>query len=451
MIDKAHIPPQDLQIERAVLASMLCDRDACAVGLEMLGVDTFYASDNKAVFGAIVSVSGASLPIDMITVSEELKKRGFLGTHGPECYVTSLMTDFASYANIDSHCKILIQKEMLRTLVNSCQEILTEAMSGEAECDDIVDRAGAKIFALGERRVTGQLMPTKQILSRVFDDIERFQKGVACGIIKTGLKKLDEATGGFNPADLVIVAGRPGSGKSSLAGQIALNAGKAGVPSAVFSLEMTSNNYVQRILCSESGVDLKRCRSGKLAMKEFDSLGKAAVPVAEIPVYIDDTPGVNIMEVRAKSRRAKLKWGIQLIIIDYLQYMTPLEKTRSREQDVSGISRGLKMLAKELNIPVIVLSQLSRDCEKRPDHHPMLSDLRESGGIEQDADTVIFCHRPWLHSGKDEDRNIAELIIGKQRNGPVGMARVSFVDSITKFCDLETESKPEETNCANGW
>ncbi len=353
-------------------------------------------------------------------------------------------------ANIKYHTKILQSKATLRTLITTSAEITTDCFTPDADAKSVVKKAETDIFQISDANITNQPEPLRELLSTTFEDIERYSKEGGITGVKTGFVELDKLTTGFHPSDLVIIAARPSMGKTALCLSIALNAAvraEKPTPTIIFSLEMSKPQLVQRLLCAEAKIDIHRLRSGKLGRKEQNQLAIAAGPLHEALVYIDDTAGINVMDIRAKCRRLKAKSQLGMVIIDYLQLMGGVDKAESRQQEISQISRSLKTIAKELDVPVVALSQLSRAVEQRPgSHRPQLSDLRESGAIEQDADLVLFIYRESVYIrnkegvNSEEYKNVAgeaEIIIGKQRNGPVGNVKISFIDQYASFENFE--------------
>jgi replicative DNA helicase len=443
------VPPQAVDVERTVLGSMLIDSDALDAAMETLTEECFYSSSNRLIFGCIFDMCRINVPVDIVTLAEELRKKELLDKVGTEAYLSELVENVATAANIGYHVKILESKATLRHLISAAGEIATECFEPDAEAKEVVDQAEARIFHISESRVSSSFESLRTLLPRTFEDIERYGKEGGIHGVKTGFTKLDDMTTGLHGGDLVIVAGRPGMGKTSFCLSVAIKTavhGKPATPTALFSLEMSRDQLVQRLLCAEARVDIHRLRGGMLSKRDLNVLGIAAGPLWEAPVYIDDTPGINVMEIRSKCRRLKAREGLGLIIIDYLQLMSSVGKVENRQQEISTISRTLKIIAKELHVPIIALSQLSRAVEQRGgDHRPQLSDLRESGAIEQDADMVLFVYREHHYKRDDESlRNIAEIIIGKQRNGPTGAVKVSFVPEYANFDNLDEIHSEEE-------
>jgi replicative DNA helicase len=432
------IPPQALDVERTVLGSMLIDGHAAAAVFETLDEGAFYSGANRRIFLCMKEMFDGSVPIDIVTLTEVLRKKQWLESVGEEPYLAELAESIATSANIQYYSNILREKETLRELITTSAEITTECFAPDVAAQEILDKAEARIFGVAESRISNRFEKVGQLLPHTFEEIENYAKGSFNGIL-TGFLQLDEMTTGLQKGDLVIVAGRPSMGKTSFALSIAAHAAiKSNCATAIFSLEMSKHQLTQRLLCAEAKVNMHQLRSGKLPRRDYPRLSLAAGPLAEAPLFIDDTPGISVLEVRAKARRLKAQNNLQLVIIDYLQLMGSSGSVESRQQEISQISRSLKGVAKELDVPLIVLSQLSRAPEQRTEHRPQLSDLRESGAIEQDADVVMFVYREEVYNKDvpEEEKAIAEIIIGKQRNGPIGTAKVAFIKDYAKFDNL---------------
>ncbi len=438
------IPPQAIEIEQAVLGSMMTDSNAINRALEVLKEHSFYRTAHKKIFSAILALYEKSDAVDMITVGEELKKRNDLEDIGGEYYLSECISSVTATANIAYHSKLVYEKHILRELIKISNMISEEAYEANDDAMNILDRAEQKIYDISESRLQRGFQILKPILKETFDILETYsaRQGETIGI-PTGFTKLDEMTGGFQNGDLIIIAGRPSMGKTALALNAARNAAvekNAGV--GFFSLEMASYQLTMRLLCSEARLDAHRVRTGRLKPEEWQKLSLNVGKLSDAPMFIDDNAGLNLIEMRAKARRLKKEHDIGIIYIDYLQLMQGHERTNSRQEEISIISRGLKAMAKELNVPVVVLSQLSRAVEQRGgDKRPMLSDLRESGAIEQDADVVLFIYRPEYYGiPNDEEGNsyegVGQVIIGKQRNGPVGTVDLTFIKEYTRFENL---------------
>ena len=439
------IPPHDLEAEQAILGSMLTDKDAVISAIEVIKADDFYREDNKAIFEAIEDIYNRGEPIDIITVKSELTANGKLAKVGGLEYLAVLPEKVPTTANAEQYINIVKEKSMLRNIIKTANEMITLGYSEEEEVDAIMDMAEKKVFDISKSRNQKGYIPIKDVLVETFAEIERLynKKGVVTGI-PTGFTELDYRTAGLHNSDLVLIAARPAMGKSAFAINIATYAAlKSNVPVVVFNLEMSKEQVANRILCSEAMVDSQKVRTGKIEEDDWEKLASALGPISEAPIYIDDTPGISVSEIRAKCRKLKMEKNIGLIVIDYLQLVSASgKKNSSREQEISEISRSLKILAKELNVPVIALSQLSRAPEQRKeDHRPMLSDLRESGAIEQDADIVMFLYRDDYYNENSEEKNIAEVIIAKHRGGSTGTVKLAWLGNYTKFANLERRYK----------
>lgn len=434
------IPPHDIEAEQAVLGSMLTDKDAVIESLEVLKKDDFYREDNKTIFEAIFNLYNKAEPIDIITVKDELVSLGKFEAVGGLEYLASLPEKVPLVSNVDRYVKIVEEKAILRNLIKASNDIVAMGYAENEEVDDIMDLAEKKIFEIIQKKNTKGYTPIKDVLVETFAELERLynQKTAITGV-PTGFADLDYKTSGLHKSDLVLVAARPAMGKSAFVLNIATNAAlKANVPVVIFNLEMSKEQLVNRMLCSEAMVDSNKVRTGKIEEDDWVKLATALGPLSEAPIYIDDTPGISIMEIRAKCRKLKLEKNIGLVIIDYLQLVQGSGKRNaSREQEISEISRSLKILAKELDVPVIALSQLSRAAEQRQDHRPMLSDLRESGAIEQDADIVMFIYRDDYYNENSEKKNIAEVTLAKHRGGSTGTVELLWLGNYTKFVNIE--------------
>lgn len=434
------IPPHDVEAEQAVLGSMLIDQDAAINAMEVLKPEDFYRDDNKYIYEAMVSLYNRGEPIDIITVKAELTTNQKFEAVGGIEYLAILPDKVPFAANSGKYIKIVEEKSILRQLIKASDEIQTLGYEQSEEIDNIVDQAEKKIYNIMQGRSQKGYTALKEILVESFAEIEKLynQKEPITGI-PTGFADLDARTAGLHNSDLILVAARPAMGKSAFALNIATNAAiNAKVPVAIFNLEMSKSQLVSRMLCSESMVDSNKVRTGKMDEEDWIKLATALGPLSEAPVYIDDTPGISVAEIRAKCRKLKLEKNIGLVVIDYLQLIQGSGKRNaSREQEISEISRSLKILAKELDIPVIALSQLSRAAEQRQDHRPMLSDLRESGAIEQDADIVMFLYRDDYYNPDSEKKNIAEVILAKHRAGSTGTVDLLWMGNYTKFANLD--------------
>jgi replicative DNA helicase len=434
------VPPHDLEAEQAIIGSMLTDRDAVISAIEILKEEDFYREDNKAIYTAILNLYNRAEPIDIITVKSELESMGKLEQVGGLEYLAELPEKVPTTANAMKYIKIVEEKSTLRRLIKTANEIIELGYSPTEDVEDIMEGAEKKIFNIMQEKNQKGYAPIKDVLVESFTKLEELynRKQHITGV-PSGFTELDYRTAGFHGSELILIAARPAMGKTAFALNIATNAAvKANVPVAVFSLEMSKEQLVNRILCSESMVDSNKVRTGKLEEDDWTKLAGAIGPLSEAEIFIDDTPGINITEIRAKCRKLKLEKNIGMVVIDYLQLIQGSNKRGgSREQEISEISRSLKILAKELDVPVIALSQLSRAAEQRPDHRPMLSDLRESGAIEQDADIVMFLYRDDYYNQDSDKKDIAEIIIAKHRGGSTGTVELLWLGSYTKFVNLE--------------
>jgi replicative DNA helicase len=438
---QARIPPQSLEAERSVLAAMCLAKEAIARAVERLEERSFYRESHRRIWMAMLALFERGEVVDLITLREELQRRGELESVGGASYLTDLFEYLPTASNVDYHAKIVAEKAILRHLIDGATSIVEESYRGAEPAASILDRAQQRIFDISASRARQGFISMKQVVMDTFEIIQNLydRKSHVTGL-ESGFIDLDAKTAGFQKSDLIIVAGRPSMGKTSFCLNIAEHlAIRRQTPVAFFSLEMSKEQVAQRMLCSQARVDGHRLRTGFLADNEWPALTRAASQLSEAPIYIDDSPSLSILEVRAKARRLATEVpNLGLVIVDYLQLMRGGEDVENRQQEISRISQSLKSLAKELAVPVIALSQLSRAVETRGgDRRPVLSDLRESGAIEQDADVVIFIYRPELYDQENEEvRGIAEVIIGKQRNGPIGNFKLSFMSSYARFENL---------------
>jgi len=437
ILDK--LPPQNLEAEMAVLGSMLVDEEAVSISVEKLDAGCFYKDTHRKIFQAISDLYNSNKAVDLITLTDVLRKEGSLDEIGGASYLTSLANAVPTAANINHYAAIVREKYILRTLINNSTKIITVCHESEGNIAEIVDTAEKLIFEVSDRRNQGSSIHLKEIVKDSIETIDRlYQNKAHVTGVPTGYVDFDIKTAGLQSSDLIIIAGRPSMGKSAFALGIAEYAGVVEkIPTAIFSLEMSKEQLVQRMLCSHARVDAHKVRTGYLATSDWPRLTAAAGKLSEAPIFIDDTPAISVMELRARARRLKSHHNIKLIILDYMQLMRgSAMNMESRQQEISEISRSLKALARELNVPVIAISQLSRAVESRTDHRPQLSDLRESGAIEQDADVVVLILREEYYSPSPENQGIAEVIIAKQRNGPVGSLRLAFIKEFTRFDNL---------------
>jgi replicative DNA helicase len=432
-------PPHNEEAEQAVLGSMLLDEDAAAQAAELLEPTMFYRDAHRKLFTVLLALYGEDVPLDLVTVKESLKKRGWLDEIGGAVYLTTLTSAVPSAANVKHYCHIVKQRSMLRQLIDATTRIQAECYESPRAADLILDEAESKIFDIATKKIKRDAVAMKDVIKSSVEMIDQLyqRKGAITGL-QTGYTELDQMLAGLQPADLVIVAGRPAMGKSSFALCIAEHVAMADKkPVAIFSLEMSKESLVQRMLCAHARINAHNVRSGMLSHSDWPALTKAAGKLSEAPIFIEDSPGVSIVELRARARRLKRRHDIGLVIIDYLQLMDVASSGffESRQQEISLISRGLKALARQLGVPVIAVSQLSRAPEKEL-RRPRLSDLRESGAIEQDADVVLMLFREEYYNPTDENRGTAEIIIAKQRNGPTGVVKLTFIKDYTRFENL---------------
>ena len=419
---------------------MLTDKDAISSAIEVLKPEDFYREDNKAIYEAILNLYNRAEPVDIITLKTELQSMKQLEAVGGLEYIAELPDKVPTTANVEQYIKIVEEKSALRALIKTANDLITLGYDQTQEVEDILDTAEKRIFSVIQNRNQKGYTAIKDILVDSFTQLEQLynQKQHITGV-PTGFADLDYITAGLHPSDLVIVAARPAMGKSAFALNIATNvAVRANTSVAIFSLEMSKEQMTNRILCSEAMVDSNKVRTGKIEDDDWTKLAEASGTLSQAQIFIDDTPGISVMEIRAKCRKLKLEKNIGLVVIDYIQLVQGSnKKNASREQEISEISRSLKILAKEIGVPVIALSQLSRSVEQRPDHRPMLSDLRESGAIEQDADIVMFLYRDDYYNEDSEKKNIAEVILAKHRAGSTGTVELAWLGNYTKFANLD--------------
>ena len=424
--DLGRMPPQAVEVEQAVLGAMMLEQRAIVRAVEILDESCFYHAPHSRIFAAMTELFEQGTAVDQLTLTEELKRRGQLDDVGGVVYLAKLGSEVATTANIDFHARIVLEKALGRKLIETSSEVIERAYAADEDVQTLIDSAEQKLFSLSENQIGEGFERLKEVMGETVDHLDRIHAGAGTVLgVDTGFPELNDQMSGFQKGDLVILAARPSVGKTALALTLARNAAvnaEAGV--AVFSLEMSKIQLVQRLLSIETKVDLHKLRTGRLSDEDWMHLTHNINRLAEAPIYIDDTPGISVLEARAKARRLQREYGIDMVIIDYLQLMSGHIRTQSREQEISQISRGLKAMAKELDVPVLALSQLSRAVESRTDRRPQLSDLRESGSLEQDADVVMFIYRPEMYDLKSPDgeslEGLAQIIIGKQRNGPVG-------------------------------
>ncbi|WP_346355141.1 replicative DNA helicase [Azotosporobacter soli] len=444
MLDR--LPPQNLEAEQAVLGAMLIEKEAISKVAEFLRMEDFYREGHGRIFAAMMDLFNRNEAVDLVTVVEHLRKDDKLEGAGGLSYVASLANSVPTAANVMYHARIIEEKALLRQLINAATNIAAMGYEGAEEVNNIMDKAERTILEISNRKSGNEFTPVKSIIMDAFDKIEKLyaSKGSITGL-SSGFKDLDKLTSGLQPSDLILVAARPSMGKTAFVLNITQNVGiRAKGTVAFFSLEMSKEQLVQRMLCAESAIDSQRLRIGELEPNDWEKLVSGADRLSSANIFIDDTPGITVMEMRSKARRLKVEHDLKLIIIDYLQLMQGSGGSKggeNRQQEISEISRSLKSLARELQVPVIALSQLSRNVESRQVKKPMLSDLRESGSLEQDADIVAFLYREDYYNPDTEDKNITELIIAKHRNGPVDTVRLFFHKQFTRFVDLSPRNE----------
>ncbi len=443
MSDVFHkVPPHSLEAEQSVIGSMMLSEDAVVAALEIVESADFYQTAHRHIFSALVDLFNAQRPCDLITLQEELRSKERLAEIGGVSYLSQLLNVVPTSRNAEHYARIVKEKSMLRRLIALSGELSTDAYDPQAQADQLIDSAEQKVLQLSQFKVTRPYMRVKELVKPTFSYLESlYENKQAVTGVPSGFTRLDEYTAGFQKSDLVILAARPSMGKTAFCLNIAQNAAYHGrAPVMLFSLEMSHTQLVTRLLCAEARVDGSKVRRGYLGDEDWMKLSLAAGVLEDTPILIDDTANASLLEIRSKARRAFTQDKIGMIIIDYLQLISwsGSEKPESRQQEVSAISRNLKGLARELNIPVICLSQLSRAVESRTDRRPILSDLRESGAIEQDADVVMFLYRDWYYTKKEESKGKGEVIIAKQRNGPVGNIELAFNENFARFDNLET-------------
>ncbi|MGO1469075.1 MAG: replicative DNA helicase [Tissierella sp.] len=433
------IPPHSIEAEQSVLGSMIVDKTAINTAVEIIRPEDFYKETNGEIYGAIIDLFNKNEPVDIITLQEELRSRGSLEAVGGVTYLANLSGGVATTANTEYYCKIVDEKSTLRKLIASSNEIIGKAYEDSEEVNTIIEVAEKNIFDITQGSQREGFAPINEVLLDSFAKIEEMaaNKGGLTGLT-TGFLDIDMNLSGFQKSDLVLLAARPSMGKTALGINMVTNSAlKVGAKVAVFSLEMSKEQLVQRMISATAHVDLQKIISGRLDEEEWLNIINSMGPLSAADVFIDDTAGISLMEMKAKCRRLKIEQGLDLVLIDYLQLMQMEGRQESRQQEISSISRGLKALAKEMECPVVALSQLSRAPELRADHRPILSDLRESGAIEQDADVVMFLYRDDYYNEDSEQKNIGELIIAKHRNGPTGTVELVFKKEYTKFLNKE--------------
>jgi replicative DNA helicase len=433
------IPPQNIEAEQSVLGGVLIEPEALSRVLEIMRGQDFYRESHQKIFAAMVDLYQKGTPVDLITLSEYLLTRNQLEAAGGAAYLASLADAIPSAVNIEVYARIVRDKATLRRLISLSAEIASKSYRYSGEVEDILDQAEKSIFEITEDKITPHVYPLSEVIKDSFRTIEElYDRKERISGVPTGFINLDQYTSGLQPSDLIIVAGRPSMGKTAFALDMARNAAtQAEIPVLIFSLEMSRQQLATRMLCSEARVDAHRLRSGYIGERDWPRLTSAAGVLSEAPIYIDDSPAMSVLQMRAKARRLKADRGLGLVVVDYLQLMSGRSGADRREQEISEISRSLKALAKELHLPVIALSQLNRKVEDRTDKRPVMADLRESGAIEQDADVILFIYRDEMYDENSKQKGIAEIIIGKQRNGPSGVrVNLAFLNQYTRFENL---------------
>ena len=441
------VPPHSLEAERAVLGAILLDAESLPRAVELLAPEHFYHSSHRKMFSAMVSLFERGQPVDALTLQEELRRGDALEEVGGAVAIATMVEEAATAAHLQAYAAIVREKAILRELISVSHGIIQQSFEAQEDVDTLLDQAERLIFQISEKRIQRQAIPVRAILKETFEYIEAlYERKEHITGLPTGFDELDRMTSGLQFSDFIIIAGRPSMGKTAFALNIAQHAGiELGRKVLIFSLEMSKEQLVQRLLCAEARVDSHHVRTGHLENKDWPRLTNAAGRLAEAPIFIDDTPALSVLEARAKARRMKSESGLDLVVIDYLQLMRGRGGAENRQQEISEISRSLKALAKELRVPVVALSQLSRAVEARQtrDYKPQLSDLRESGALEQDGDLIIFLYRPDRYGiVSEEGENLAEVIIGKQRNGPVGTIKLTFIPDYARFEKREEHRRP---------
>ena len=437
MEDMTRIPPHSVESEQSILGSILLDKDAIITVTETIKPDDFYKEAHKIIYECMITLSNKGEPIDLITLTEELRKQGHLNDIGGISYITSLSTIVPTTSNVKYYADIVKEKSVLRKLIKASNEIINLGYSGASKIEDVLEQAEKSIFDISQEKTSDDFKSINLVLMDAYDMIEKLytNKSDVTGIT-TGFKDLNKKINGLQRTDLILIAARPAMGKTAFSLNLVQNAALKGDASvAVFSLEMSKEQLVQRMLSSQSSVELKKIKTGTLNDNDWPRIIDAMAVLSDAKIHIDDTPGIKISELRSKCRKLKIEKGLDLVLIDYLQLMEGEGNNESRQQEISKISRSLKILAKELNCPVVALSQLSRAPEQRADHRPMLSDLRESGAIEQDADIVMFLYRDEYYHADSESKNIGEVIIAKNRHGETGSVELVWLGEVQRFGD----------------
>jgi replicative DNA helicase len=440
---KGNVPPHDIEAEKAVLGAVLLDNAVFSTASATVIASDFYHPAHAVIFECMLALNARGEPIDVVTLSAELRNRERLNAVGGMQYLGELTETTPTVANAENHGRIVADLAQVRRMIGVAHEIVSRGYGERGAADSFLDYAAAQVFAVAQKRSKSTLIPLETAVQEAFERIEKtMERGARISGTESGFRDLDEMTSGMHPGQMIVIAARPAMGKTSFVLCLTANAAKSsGKPVLFFSLEMPRVELANRLLCAEANVDQSLLRSNMMTEDQMTALTNAASRIYNLPIYIDDSGELTLMDLRAKARRMKAERDLSLIVIDYLQLMkASREGMDSREREISEISRGLKQLAKECGVPIIALSQLNRAVENRTDKRPQLSDLRESGAIEQDADMVMFIYRDEIYNKDTEDKGIAEIIIGKQRNGPTGTARLRFIGSLTKFTNLDTDT-----------
>lgn len=433
-------PPQALSAEQAVLGAILLDPDAIHRVVDLVRAEDFYQEAHRLIYETMLTLDDAGMPIDIITVTESLRRAGLLERAGGASYVVALADVVPTTAHVEHYARLVAEKALLRTLIQAATRIREMGYEADRDPRHLLGEAERLIMDLAQDKAGSAFSSLKEVLEAVLSHVEEVYRaqGEMLGL-PTGFTDLDRLLSGLWPQDLIILASRPSMGKTSLALSIALNVARKGTPVGFFSLEMSKEQLVQRLLTAEARIDHKRLRTARLDDEDWQKLTEAAVSIAALPLFIDDTPALNVREMRGRAKRLKAERGLGLVIVDYLQLMQSTRRVENRQQEIADISRSLKGLAKELGVPVLALSQLSRAVEQRQEKRPVMSDLRESGSLEQDADVIMFIYREEYYRPETERKGIAEIIVAKQRNGPVGMVELAFLKELTCFVNLAWE------------
>jgi len=432
------VPPHDLQAEESLLGAMLLSRDAIVDAVDICTEADFYKPAHGHVFEAVCSLYSQGEPADPVTVADELRRAGLLEATGGPAGLVSLQANTPAITNAPRYARIVEELAILRRLIGVAGEIAEMAYSVPDDVSAAVDRAEARVFEVAQRRARDTVAPLRDLLESTLDHLEAlYERGEAVTGVPTGFTDLDDRLSGLQPSNLIIVGARPSTGKTAFALNLAAHAATAAnQPVLLFSLEMSHHEIAQRLLCAEARVDATRMRNGRLLESDWPKIQHAIGRLGEAPIFVDDNPNVTLLDIRGRARRLKSREGLALVVIDYLQLMSGRGRAENRQVEVSEISRGLKILARELQVPVVALSQLSRNVEMRADKRPVLADLRESGSLEQDADVVMFLYRDELYNPESPDRGTAEVIVAKHRNGPTGVARLAFLEHYTRFANM---------------